>query len=66
MLDNYDTIASEPTHLDGAALGHVYLLKGFLHNKKIQCLVKNIYFSDHMLSGLKLTVNICQMTLILK
>ena len=31
MLDNYDIIASEATHLDGAALGHVFLLKDFLH-----------------------------------
>ena len=40
-------IVSEPTHLDGAALDHVYLLNAFLPNKKIHCSVKNIYFSDH-------------------
>ena len=47
MLHNYEMIISESTHLDGAALDHVYLLKVFLHNKKIHCSVKNRYFSDH-------------------
>lgn len=31
-------IVSEPTHLDGAVLDHVYLLRAFL---------PNIYFPDH-------------------
>ena len=31
VLHNYEMIVSEPTHLDGAALDHVYLLKVFLY-----------------------------------
>lgn len=38
VLHNYEMIVSEPTHLDGAVLDHVYLLRAFL---------PNIYFPDH-------------------
>ena len=47
ILCNFEMIVSEPTHLDGAALDHVYLLKSFFNNKKVHCSIKNIYFSDH-------------------
>ena len=47
VLHNYEMIVSEPTHLDCAAVDHVYLFKAFLLNNDILCSVKNIYFSDH-------------------
>lgn len=40
-------IVLEPTHLDGPALDHAYLIKHFLDNKKVHCSVKNLYFLDH-------------------
>ena len=47
ILRTYEMIVLEPTHLDGPALNHVYLIKHFLDNKKVHCSVKNLYFLDH-------------------
>ena len=46
MLTNYKLLVSQPTHLDGALLDHVYIADSFSgHNTTV--VIKNIYFSDH-------------------
>ena len=39
-------LVSEPTHLDGALLDHVYVADSF-SGQKTTVVIKNIYFSDH-------------------
>ena len=40
---------SEPTHLDGALLDHVYIKKSFENDKHkhVTSIANNVYFSDH-------------------
>ena len=47
MLQNYQQIVQEPTHLGGAILDHVYVRKDFVKDFKLECFVKCVYFSDH-------------------
>ena len=46
MLTNYKLLVSQPTHLDGALLDHVYIADSF-SGPKTTVVIKNIYFSDH-------------------
>ena len=43
----YNLNVSEPTHLDGALLGHVYIKKSFENKKHVASIVTNFYCSDH-------------------
>ena len=47
ILQNYQQIVQEPTHLGGAILDHIYVRKSFLKDFKLECFVKCVYFSDH-------------------
>ena len=47
MLQNYQQIVQEPTHLGRAILDHVYVRKDFVKDFKLECFVKYVYFSDH-------------------
>ena len=47
ILENYQQIVQEPTHLGGAILDHAYIRKDFVKDFKLGCFVKCIYFSDH-------------------
>ena len=47
MLQNYQQIVQEPTHLGGAILDRVYVRKDFVKDFKLECFVKCVYFSDH-------------------
>ena len=46
MLTNYKLLVSQPTHLDGALLDHVYIADSFSAHKTT-VVIKTIYFSDH-------------------
>ena len=46
MLTNYKLLVSQPTHLDGALLDHVYIADSF-SARKTTVVIKTIYFSDH-------------------
>ena len=46
MPTNYKLLVSQPTHLDGALLDHVYISDSF-SGHKTTVVIKNIYFSDH-------------------
>lgn len=47
LLDSYELIVKDPTHLSGGLIDHVYIKKTFLTDREVKCIVKNIYFSDH-------------------
>ena len=47
VFSNYNLKVSEPTHLDGALLDHVYIKKSFENDKHVTSIVNNVYFSDH-------------------
>ena len=47
VFSNYNLKVSEPTHLHGALLGHVYIKKSFENDKRVTSIVNNVYFSDH-------------------
>ena len=47
VLCNYILKVEHPTHLGGALLDHVYLLNSFGNQKVVNCVVNNVYFSDH-------------------
>ena len=46
-LENYKLLVSEPTHMDGGLLDHVYIAKSFSTDKVSVTVIKNVYFSDH-------------------
>ena len=46
MLTNDKLFVSQPTHLDGALLDHVYIADSFSAHKTT-VVIKTIYFSDH-------------------
>ena len=46
-LSDYTMIVSQPTHIDGGLLDHVYVRKDFLNDFDVTCLVKCVFFSDH-------------------
>ena len=46
-LENYELLVSEPTHMDGGLLDHVYIAKSFSTVKVSATVIKNVYFSDH-------------------
>ena len=46
-LENYKLLVSEPTHMDGGLLDHVYIARSFSTNKLLATVIKNVYFSDH-------------------
>ena len=47
VFSNYNLNVSEPTHLDGVLLNHVYIKKSFENGKPVTSVVNNVYFSDH-------------------
>ena len=47
ILNNYIMIVSEPTHLDGFLLDHVYVNNTILSDLEATAYVKNVYFTDH-------------------
>ena len=46
FLTEYKLVVSEPTHMEGGLLDHLYLMKQFLVRKHVNSTIKNIYFSD--------------------
>ena len=47
LTENYEMIVDKPTHLSGGLIDHVYLRKSFIDYANVNCIVKNVYFSDH-------------------
>ena len=47
LLEAYEMIVNDPTHISGSLLDHVYVKKTLSSDFYITCMVKNIYFSDH-------------------
>ena len=48
LLELYTMIVSDPTHLSGSLLDHIYVKTIFLNTvTDLQCIVKGIFFSDH-------------------
>ena len=46
-FEEYHQIVSEPTHLAGSLLDHVYIKKPLLDLFSIDCNVETLYFTDH-------------------
>ena len=46
-LHQYQQVVDSPTHISGSLIDHVYVLKSLLNDVNVNCVVKNIYFSDH-------------------
>ena len=57
ILQDYKLMNSEPTHLSGSLLDHVYLKKRLLDNKSVEVVTTNVFFSDHDAVTLKLSNN---------
>ena len=47
IFEDYHLIVSEPTHLAGSLLDHVYIKKPLLDLFFIDCNVETLYFTDH-------------------
>ena len=47
VFSNYNLKVSEPTHLDGALLNHVYIKKSFAKDKHVTSIVNIVYCLDH-------------------
>ena len=47
VLDGYVMVVSEPTHLEGCLLDHVFINKYILPDVETDTYDKHIYFSDH-------------------
>ena len=46
-LENYKLLVSEPTHINGGVLDHVYIAWSFSTDKVSTTMIKNVHFSDH-------------------
>ena len=46
-LGNYSQMVTEPTHLDGSTLDHVYVSNELLRNYNFDICVRHIFFTDH-------------------
>ena len=47
LSDKYVMLTNEPTHISGSLLDHVYIKKALLKEFRVNCIVKNIFISDH-------------------
>jgi len=47
FLTDYTQIVTEPTHISGSLIDHVYVHENLSNNFDVQIVVKNVYFSDH-------------------
>lgn len=54
-LTDYEQIVSEPTHISGSIIDHIYINRNILKNLNVKTLIKNIYFSDHDAIQLRIT-----------
>ena len=54
LLTAYTQIITEPTHISGSLIDHVYVKKLVFDHFECRSIVKNIYFSDHDAIKLKL------------
>lgn len=55
-LTEYKQVVTEPTHISGSLIDHIYVHKNLFDMFEIETLVKNIYFSDH--DAIKLIVRL--------
>ena len=55
VLSNYNMIISEPTHVDGSLLDHIYVSKELQHDFDVRSFVKCVFFSDHDTVKIKIT-----------
>ena len=55
VLSDYVMVVTEPTHIDGSLLDHIYLKKGWFHEYDVLSLVKSIFFTDHDIVKIKIT-----------
>ena len=46
-ISEYEQLVTEPTHLGGRIVDHVYVKKSILQHLSIAVNVKSIFFSDH-------------------
>ena len=46
-LQRFQMTVTEPTHIGGGLIDHVYLGNSFMKNKQASSLMRSIYFSDH-------------------
>ena len=56
-LQGFQMIVTEPTHIDGGLIDHVYLRNSFMRNKEASGLMRNIYFSNHDAFKCKIYLN---------
>jgi len=54
-LTDYKQVVTEPTHISGSLIDHIYVHKNLFQIFDIENLVKNVYFSDHDAIKLKLS-----------
>ena len=54
VLSDYFMVVTEPTHIDGSLLDHIYLKKGWIRKFEVASLVKCIFFIDHDVVKVKL------------
>ena len=47
LLDEYSQLVTEPTHLTGSILDHVYVKKSFLSLYDVNVFVQSVFFTDH-------------------
>ena len=56
-LQRFQMIVTEPTHVCGGLIDHVYLGNSFMKNKQASSLMRSIYFSDHDAFKCKIYLN---------
>ena len=47
ILEAYDQLVSEPTHIGGSIIDHVYVKSSFRWNYDVTVSIKTVFFSDH-------------------
>jgi len=54
-LTDYHQVVTEPTHISGSLIDHIYVHKSLFQIFDIKTIVKNVYFSDHDSIKLKIS-----------
>lgn len=53
-LTEYKQVVTEPTHISGSLIDHIYVHKNLFNTFDVETLVKIVYFSDHDAIKLKI------------
>ena len=55
FLSDYKQVVSDPTHISGTLIDHIYIHNDVFHESRVSSIIKSVYYSDHDAVQLKLS-----------